>query len=104
MEALSEPSNERFVSIASIWELQIKSGLGKLELPGQIDSIGPGWIRTLDARLLPIEISHVGRIYGLSMAHRDPFDRILVAQSIAEQMTLVSPDKVFRHYMTDIIW
>lgn len=102
--ALSDPLNERFVSMVSMWEMQIKHSLGKFPLPDKIDAIGKLWLQPLAAQLLSIELKHIGRLYDLPPAHRDPFDRIIIAQALTEGMTIVSTDTVFRSYGVNVIW
>jgi PIN domain nuclease of toxin-antitoxin system len=101
---LTDPYHDRYVSVASIWEMQIKHALGKLPLPGKADETSQAWMRPLVARLLPIELRHLGKLYDLLPAHRDPFDRILVAQALDEGMEIVSPDPLFHLYNVPIIW
>jgi len=102
--AVSDPYNERFVSIASLWEMQIKHGLGKLSLPANIDDLARSWIRPLAAQILPVQLRHLGRLYRLAPAHRDPFDRILVAQAIDEDMSIVTADEAFNLYSAPVVW
>ena len=99
-----DPANERFVSLASIWEMQVKHRLGKWDLPSPIHVLAPKWAESLDASLLRIELRHVGALYDLPGDHRDPFDRILVAQAMAEGMSVVSPDRVLARYPVSVIW
>ena len=104
VDALSAPGNERYVSIASLWEMQIKHSIGKLSLPGEVDRIGPAWLAALDAQVLPIEMSHLGTLYKLPDHHRDPFDRIIVAQATVESAAIVSPDAALGRYPVPVIW
>jgi PIN domain nuclease of toxin-antitoxin system len=101
---ISNPYNERYVSIASFWEMQIKQDLGKLPLPGRIDEYGPEWIGKLAAKVLPIELPHIGKLADLPSHHRDPFDRIIIAQAKFEKLELVSADASFSLYSAQIIW
>ena len=101
---ISSPYNQRYVSIASFWEMQIKQDLGKLPLPGRIDEYGPEWIRKLVAEILPIELPHIGRLADLPPYHRDPFDRIILAQAKFEHLEVVSADASFTLYTDEIIW
>ena len=101
---LLDPGHERFVSMASLWEIQIKHGIGKLPLLKNIDQVGHKWMRALAAQALPIELRHLGKLYELPNIHRDPFDRILVAQAMSEDMTVISADKAFHLYDVPVIW
>jgi len=91
------------VSIASFWEITIKTSLGKLAVPegisGLIDkALSKGF------KILPIEREHLIVLLTLEFIHRDPFDRIIISQAIAENMPLVSSDNVFKHYPVNLIW
>jgi PIN domain nuclease of toxin-antitoxin system len=104
MAVLSQAHHDRYVSLASLWEIQIKTNLGKLILEGEVHEKSPEWLRRFAAELLPIEVRHLGSLYKLPLHHRDPFDRILLAQAIGEGMTIVSPDRAFRQYDVAVIW
>lgn len=101
---LTDPYNQRFVSVASIWEMQIKHGLGKLPLPSNVDQLAQIWMRPLGAQALSIELRHLGKLYELPPAHRDPFDRILIAQAMSEDMAIVTPNPMFHLYGIPVIW
>jgi PIN domain nuclease of toxin-antitoxin system len=97
-------ANDLWLSVASIWEMLIKTGAGKLPLPLPT---GPYLIRELRKNrieVLPIALDHVLRIEKLTTHHRDPFDRILVAQSLEENLPLVTADGVFKNYPVRVIW
>jgi PIN domain nuclease of toxin-antitoxin system len=98
-----ERSNGLMVSIVSFWEITIKTSLGKLTTDGNIaevmdKSLSKGF------RILPIEREHLIVLSTLELIHRDPFDRIIIAQAIAENMPLVSSDDVFKQYSLNCIW
>src|SRR4030042_3195716 len=86
---LNDPNNLIFLSIASVWEMIIKQGKKKLKVPRDIE----GGVREAGFNLLPIDISHVLRIRELPTYHRDPFDRMLIAQAQAEGLQLITNDK-----------
>lgn len=97
-------SNDLWLSVASIWEILIKVKTGKLPLP---EPSGPYLVRELSENgieVLPIKLDHVLRIENLTAHHRDPFDRILIAQSIEEKLPLVTADPVFERYPVKLIW
>ena len=101
---LLDPYNERFVSIVSLWEMQIKHGLGKLDLPDKVDLIAQTWMRPLSAEILNIEPRHLGKLYDLADHHRDPFDRLLIAQALSDNLTLLSADSALKAYPAMVEW
>ncbi|WP_394842557.1 type II toxin-antitoxin system VapC family toxin [Pendulispora brunnea] len=101
---LAEPENDRFFSIASIWEMAIKISLGKLEFPIDLDEVVDRFILKNSVQLLPIEPEHAMAVASLPWHHRDPFDRLLVAQASAESLTLVSADASFEAYDCTRLW
>jgi len=96
-------SNSLVVSMASFWEITIKTSLGKLtiyeDIAGVMDkALSKGF------KILPIEREHLIVLSTLDLIHRDPFDRIIIAQAIAENMPLVSSDNIFQQYPVNYIW
>ncbi|MFL6202622.1 MAG: type II toxin-antitoxin system VapC family toxin [Thermoanaerobaculia bacterium] len=89
-----------FVSAASAWEARIKASLGRLDLP---DTVEAGVLASGFERLL-ITFSHAERAASLPPHHRDPFDRMLVAQAQAEGLTLVTHDRLLEPYEVEILW
>jgi PIN domain nuclease of toxin-antitoxin system len=83
-----------YVSMASVWELSIKASIGKLQVDGDLLTMLPAAKYTL----LPIEVEHIQAVRRLPHHHRDPFDRILIAQAITESLTLLTVDRHFRLY------
>ncbi|HET6574072.1 MAG TPA: type II toxin-antitoxin system VapC family toxin [Fimbriiglobus sp.] len=104
MSLMANVSNERLVSIASIWEISIKVGLGRLPLSLPFRPWIDKAIADLGLVVLPITLDHAERQAGLSWHHRDPFDRLLAAQAIAEGTPLVSADVIFDQYGINRIW
>jgi PIN domain nuclease of toxin-antitoxin system len=92
--AIEKPENLVFVSAASAWEIALKRALGKLEAPGDIGE----WIDGNSFTRLPIEVDHAVAAAGLPDHHRDPFDRLLVAQAQLEGLTLVADDERIARY------
>jgi PIN domain nuclease of toxin-antitoxin system len=92
--AIEDPENDRFVSVACLWEMIIKRSGGKLSLP---DNYMDG-VEHLGATLLPIAVSHLKQVQLLPPRHRDPFDRIMIAQAMIENLTIVTRDRAFRVY------
>jgi PIN domain nuclease of toxin-antitoxin system len=99
-----DETNEVWFSVASIWEMGIKVALGKLPLPEQIDRYVASRMVQLGTRSLEITGSHALKASALPLHHRDPFDRMLIAQAQLQDMTLVSADEVFRQYEVSTIW
>ena len=98
-EAISNPENTVFLSAVVVWEIRIKQGIGKLELPDEFSAV-------LDRQPfteLPITIDHANAVAGLPLIHRDPFDRLLVAQAMVEELTIVSRDSVIADYGVTVI-
>jgi PIN domain nuclease of toxin-antitoxin system len=91
-------------SLASAWEIAVKRSLGKLELGVSVaDLLGPHRAR-LGVGLLTIELSHVVRLESLPFHHRDPFDRLLICQALAEGLTVLSADKHLDAYGVRRVW
>ena len=86
------------VSIASLWEIAIKLSIGKLTLPGSIEELFPLQLTLNQIDLLPIEVRHLQALSKLPFHHRDPFDRLIIAQALVENIGLVSVDQVFETY------
>lgn len=96
---LIEDENTRvFISIASLWEVSIKTALGKLDIRGEYESLIDD-VTGNDMEILPISFVHTVQQHKLPFFHKDPFDRIIVAQAIVEKLDLVSSDEVFEQYL-----
>ena len=93
---IADKMNELWFSVASIWEIGIKNAIGKLPLPEQIDSYISSRMVQLGVQYLEIRAPHALRAAALPLHHRDPFDRMLIAQAQIEDMTLVSADSMFK--------
>jgi PIN domain nuclease of toxin-antitoxin system len=102
-DLLTSPSTELYLSAASSWEIAIKFALGSLPLPKAPSEFIPRVLRSWAIRPLNITHEHVLRAGELPAHHRDPFDRLLIAQSLSEQMTLLTADRVFQKYKVDLI-
>ena len=100
---ITDPTNECFVNIASIWEMGIKLSIGKLEL--RVDFAGLATFMKMNRiALLPINFEHIEKLQQLPFYQRDPFDRLLIAQALNEELTLITKDAVFDQYPASIIW
>lgn len=102
--AISDPNNELVLSAATIWEIGIKVGLGKLKLSSAYRDWMLRAMSDLDLRVLPITIDYSAAQASLPWHHRDPFDRLLVAQSLTDQLPIVSADTQLDHYGITRIW
>ena len=102
--AIGDPQNECLVSLASCWEIAIKLSLDKLRIAMPIERFLPELFAANAFRQLPIDFRHVARVARLPFHHRDPFDRLLVAQASEEGVAIVSSDPVFRKYGLKRIW
>lgn len=101
---IADETNELWLSVASIWEMGIKVSIGKLPLPDPIDSYVSSRMVQLGARSLEITAPHALRAAALPLHHRDPFDRMLIAQAQLEEMVLLSADSMFNQYDVSILW
>jgi PIN domain nuclease of toxin-antitoxin system len=102
--AIATRRDECFVSIASCWEIAIKVSLEKLKLEARVDRFIPEQLAVNSFSLLPIEFAHVARVARLPFHHRDPFDRLLAAQGLIDDLTVVSADPIFRRYGVKRVW
>ena len=89
-----------FVSMASAWEIGIKTSLGKLHIAEPVEQ----QIAASDFEPLSIEFRHIEKVASLPLHHRDPFDRMLVAQSLVEGLTLVTADRRLQSYPIPVLW
>ncbi len=104
MTAMSDPANELLVSAATLWEIAIKFGLGKLPISLPYRQWMEKAMVDLGLVLLPITLDHAERLALLPWHHRDPFDRLLVAQAQVEGVPLVSADETLDPYGISRIW
>lgn len=92
------------LSVVSLWEIQIKLQLGKLKLALPLKEIVEGQQRTNNMEILPVTLAHVLTLENLPVHHKDPFDRLLVAQAIVEEAVLISGDPNIARYPVRVIW
>lgn len=104
IETVADETNDVWFSVASVWEMGIKVSIGKLPLPEPIDQYVSTRMAQLGARSLEITAAHALRVAALPLHHRDPFDRMLIAQAQVEDMTLVSADAMFNQYDVSLLW
>jgi PIN domain nuclease of toxin-antitoxin system len=102
---IADKNNEVWFSVASIWEIGIKVAIGKLALPEPIETYIASRMIQLDAQYLEIQARHALQASALPLHHRDPFDRMLIAQAQIEDMMLVSADSMFKQYRDiSLLW
>jgi PIN domain nuclease of toxin-antitoxin system len=101
---LEDASNQRLISIASIWEMAIKTSLGKLSFSLPFQTFIAQQIQINEFEILGITIEHLAEVSTLAMHHRDPFDRLLIAQALVEKIPIVSVDSAFDAYPGQRLW
>jgi PIN domain nuclease of toxin-antitoxin system len=104
LAALVDPANDVFLSVASVWEPAIKVGNQKMTLKEPLDVLLSKWATAFAIDLLPITEKHALEVLRMPYHHRDPFDRIMIAQALTEGMTIVTADTRFAPYGVPIIW
>jgi PIN domain nuclease of toxin-antitoxin system len=97
------PAATRVISAASLWELSVKCSIGAMTICDAATAL-PAWVASLNARVLPLDAAHAYAVYALPMLHRDPFDRMLVAQAQVEGLTLVTNDENIQRYDVKWLW
>ena len=103
-EACEAPDNELLLSVASLHEMQIKLNAGRLRLHKPLRDLGEDQVRENALVVLPVRASHVYAVADLPRIHRDPFDRLLVAQAVVEDAFLVSADETIAEYPVRVFW
>lgn len=101
---ISNSNNDLFLSAASCWEMTIKAQLGKLKLPDKPERYIPEQMAVNTVQGLPIQITHALHIYNPPCHHRDPFDRMIVAQSQVERLPIITSDPLIAKYKVRVIW
>ncbi|QTA81358.1 PIN domain-containing protein [Desulfonema limicola] len=104
IEIIENFDNELVMSAASLWEIAIKDSIGKLELSEPFEQLIPKEINKNEIEILQIELPHLYEMMKLPLYHKDPFDRLIIAQGIIEQLPVIACDKAFKSYNIDIIW
>lgn len=103
-ELIAKGGNELFFSAASCWEIAIKAQLGKISIPAKADSYISEQMAANSVQSLPVEASHALQVYHLPLLHRDPFDRILIAQAQLEGLPIITSDSQIMEYKIKVIW
>ena len=101
---IEDENNENLLSVASVWEMAIKYSLGKLNLSLPFDLFIKQQLNLNDIGLLDININHISVVAALPFHHRDPFDRLLIAQAMVERLPILSADSVFAAYGVELFW
>ncbi len=99
-----DPENELLVSVASLWEMQIKLQLGKLQLNKPLAELVSGQQEINKIDILDVKLEHILALAKLPPHHKDPFDRLLIAQTDIEEAILVSKDQIFTEYEVKLAW
>jgi PIN domain nuclease of toxin-antitoxin system len=100
-KVLRDPESDVYVSSVATWEIAIKSDLGRIDVDAAAVARAA---READFDELPVTISHTLRLLDLPDHHRDPFDRLLIAQALEERMTIVTHDPLIRRYPVSLLW
>lgn len=101
---IENPEHDILASTASLWEVAIKHSLGKLQLAAPFEELFPHHLSLNSIALLAIHLDHVTRVSSLPFHHRDPFDRLLVAQALVEGIPILSGDDALDAYGVERIW
>ena len=101
---LHDPAYDIYLSVASIWEMVIKSMTGKLQLRAPVPDVVADHLRLTPLRLLPVQADHTFELLGLPAVHKDPFDRMLVAQARVENAVLLTDNPLIRQYPVRTDW
>lgn len=101
---IADGNNELFFSAASCWEIAIKAHLGKIILPQKPDIFISDQLATNSIQTLPIQASHALHVFNLPYRHRDPFDRMIVAQAQMEKLPIITSDALIAKYKVRVIW
>lgn len=102
--AIGNGANEVFFSVVSAWEIAIKTGLGRVEVPQSLEDFVTEQVRVNGFEVLPVHLRHALAVSSLPALHRDPFDRMLVAQGMQEGLTLVTGDAEIARYGAEVAW
>jgi PIN domain nuclease of toxin-antitoxin system len=103
-DILENGKEEIYLSAASSWELSIKMRLGKLNFPGPPAQVVPSFMAKQGLLSLAVTHLHAVKVYDLPSHHSDPFDRLIIAQGIVEEMKVLTSDRIFEKYPVDVLW
>jgi len=99
-DQIRDPDNDIVISVASLWEIAIKRGLGKLQFLEDFEEV----MADEEFDLLAVTYNHLRVLGELPLHHRDPFDRLLISQSLAERIPIITSDRAFAAYSVEIVW
>jgi PIN domain nuclease of toxin-antitoxin system len=100
----SEPQNDFYLSLASVWEMAIKIKIGKLHVPSPLKQFISEQLPLNGIKILNIKLEHVIEVADLPLHHRDPFDRLIIAQGLVENLPIITVDKIFDDYGVQRLW
>lgn len=104
LHALEDEQNHLLLSLVSVWEMQIKGQLGRMKLSLPLKDLIERQEQVNELGILPVTREHIFALESLPLHHKDPFDRLLIAQSIIEKVTIVSVDPKLRAYSVSLLW
>jgi PIN domain nuclease of toxin-antitoxin system len=102
-DIIAHLDNDCFLSIASLWEIAIKTSIGKLTLKVPFNNIAE-YLSKTDIKLMSIEFRHLYPLLNLEFFHKDPFDRVIIAQAITDNLAILTTDKEFKYYPVKCLW
>lgn len=103
-QLIEDTENDIYISVASLWEIAIKVSISKLSLNASYDELIPAQIISNSFDLLPIKFPALTLVSQLPFHHRDPFDRLIIAQAISNDFPIISKDHAFSDYPVELIW
>jgi len=103
-QVLESGGEEIYLSAVTPWEISIKMRLGRLDFPGPPAQYVPRFMARQGLKGLSVTHSHAAKVYDLPAHHADPFDRMLIAQALIEDMVILTSDRVFRKYSAPLLW
>lgn len=103
-ELIADIDNEAHLSVGSLWEIAIKFSIGKLTLSEPFEDLISGQLIWNDIQVLPIRLADLSLVARLPFHHRDPFDRLIIAQAISNELTIISRDSEFAGYPVTTVW
>ena len=103
-DLIEDEDNDRYLSVASLWEMAIKVSIGKLDVPLPFTRLVRQHVTGNAIEMLQVEPEHLDEQRKMPFHHRDPFDRLIIAQAITEEMTVVGRDDVFEKYPVRLVW
>jgi PIN domain nuclease of toxin-antitoxin system len=103
-QRIEDPANERLVSVASLWEIAIKASIGRLTFAQPFATLMAEQLQRNSMQVLDITLAHTAQVMTLPFHHRDPFDRMLIAQSLVETLPIIGVDSAFDAYGVTRLW